>query len=752
MIAAASWRNGVLLACALLGATWLLLASFASQPALQELGPQWSCDSAEECFASVASVRDNRGTVERRDHVFAYKVERLRVIMERYPASLWAKRAGLLLGVMLIDRDSAEAIRYLKGARRDFPQLDDYLRLWIGDALVKLSDGAEAAQMYQSIHEAVPGSSLTVKSAYRIGETLYRLDDCSAATEWLNKALTMADKDAAAPSALVHQADCLARAGRFAEARTTFKQAWIRFPQTAEAREARARLDADLGGESWSPSADDHFQRALAFSGLAMQSEAIEEWRRFLTLAPLHARRYEARLKLGIAQVRLKQYDHARETFRTLAGERVPESNEATVWLARVYLRQGLGDKLLDLARVSLNSTLSREQKAAVQLFAGIWLEDENRYEDAISAFRQATKLAESASQRAEALWRVGWVQYRTARYSEAAETFKEVADAQGGAFETQALYWLARAIERTNNERANNGNANDHYSRVCQRQLYGYYCQLAARRAAVQPASPPQVVPVSAGSSETIPLPESRRPEIERHPAYRRAVELKILGLAQDAARELAILTEQYSRDEEVLLALSALLNDVGAYYPALRLAKVHFRDKLERGGADASSALWTVAYPTGLVPTIRAQAVPQVDPYLAAAIIREESQYDEKAVSMVGAIGLMQLMPLTANQVAQRFGFPGVDRDDLFDQDTNIRLGVRYLGQLLDQFAGNIAYAVAAYNAGPTAVANWIAMHQGRDQDEFIELIPYQETRLYVKRVLRSYGEYRRLHHLQS
>jgi soluble lytic murein transglycosylase len=106
------------------------------------------------------------------------------------------------------------------------------------------------------------------------------------------------------------------------------------------------------------------------------------------------------------------------------------------------------------------------------------------------------------------------------------------------------------------------------------------------------------------------------------------------------------------------------------------------------------------------------------------------------------------MQLMPATANAVAQRHGFPAVGREELFDREINIRLGVRYLGQLLEQYGGNLAYAVAAYNAGPIAVNNWIAVHNGRDQDEFVELIPYQETRLYVKRVLRSYGEYRRLH----
>ena len=135
-------------------------------------------------------------------------------------------------------------------------------------------------------------------------------------------------------------------------------------------------------------------------------------------------------------------------------------------------------------------------------------------------------------------------------------------------------------------------------------------------------------------------------------------------MGFVQDAARELGFLTEQYSRDQDVLLAFSTLLSEVGAYHPALRVAKVHFREKLERSGLSTAPALWTVAYPTGLVPTIAAQGVVAVDPYLAAAIIREESQYDEKALSVVGAVGLMQLMPVTANAVAQRHGFPPVGR----------------------------------------------------------------------------------------
>jgi soluble lytic murein transglycosylase len=224
------------------------------------------------------------------------------------------------------------------------------------------------------------------------------------------------------------------------------------------------------------------------------------------------------------------------------------------------------------------------------------------------------------------------------------------------------------------------------------------------------------------------------------------------VLGLEQDAVRELAALTDQYGRDPEALAALSIMLNDVGAYHHALRLVRSRFREKLERTGGEIADGLWQVAYPTGLIPTIKMSAVNGVDPFLVAAIIREESQYDWKAVSRVGAIGLMQVMPATANAVAQQHRLPPLSREDLFDQEVNIRIGVRYVEQLLAQFSGNLVQTIAAYNAGPIVVKNWAAIYRGRSEDEFVELIHYQETRHYVKRVLRSYREYRRLAGIQK
>ncbi|HEY6974080.1 MAG TPA: transglycosylase SLT domain-containing protein [Nitrospiraceae bacterium] len=704
------------------------------------------CDAVDQCFQAAALPKERLGKALTKEQVLSLKLERLKRIMERFPATVWAKRAGLLSGVLLIERNPAVAIQFLRGAQRDFPALDDYVRLWIGEALLNLGDAKQAAEQFESISREVPDSNILTRAAYRTGEAWYQASRCAEATEWFEKAVRLSDKETSTAQALLRRAACQLKDNNIADGRETLKQLWVRFPYSAEGREANTLLASNLGGEPWKPQPAERLSRAQAYFGQAYHAEAIEELRKFLAAEPNSPQRSEAKLKLGIAQARLKQYDQARETFQSLLKNGSPESREASVWLARVYLRLGQGDKLLELARFSQNGSLTGEQKGQITLLVGVWLEDQGQFDEAIARYRQVMKSGEPASQRAEGLWRVGWVYYRTARYREAVETLRVIADQHDTDFEPQALYWIARASEQTEPSRAR-----DFYLQVCTRYVYTYYCQLARERSDVPapPPSSPEVVTADAQSSMApdTSLPRNNRSEIEQQLAYRRAIELKVLGLELDAAHELAVLTDRYAQDASTLMALSVMLNEVGAYHHALRLARARFRDKLERTGGPVAPEMWEVAYPTGLVTTIKDQGAKGVDPYLVAAIIREESQYDWKAVSRVGAIGLMQVMPGTANAVAQRYGFPAVTRDDLFDQETNIRIGVRYVEQLLDQFSGNVVQTIAAYNAGPVVVGSWIALHRGRSQDEFVELIPYQETRQYVKRVLRSYREYIRL-----
>ena len=729
-----------LCACILL----LFLGGMAGSAELS--GEPDDCDQPERCFQAAALPKERLGKAMTKDQVLTLKLERLQRLMDRFPDTSWSKRAGLLSGVLSIDRNPAAAIPFLRNAQRDFPVLDDYVRLWIAQSQLNLGESREAAVLLESIPLAVPDSNLLGKAAYKTGEAWYQASACQEASAWFIKALAMNDKDVSAPQAYLRRGACHLRENHIPEARELLRQLWVRFPYAPEAKEAEILLSSNLGGDTWIVQASDRLMRAQALLGQAFHAEAIDELKKFLVADPQSPRRGEAKLKLGIAQVRLKQYDQARETFRALAKEGGPESHEAAVWLARVYLRQGQGDRLMEVARALPSTSLSAEQKGQITLFVGMWLEDQKQYDEAIAKYQQVARQGEPSAQRAEGSWRVGWVYYRTGRYREAGENLRMLAEQHDSEFEPQALYWMGRAGEQHEQPEAQ-----DHYRKLCQRHRFTYYCQLARERSKGLPGldGPLEVamVEVEAPKDGETGTAVVTRTDIAQQTAYRRAIELKTLGLDADAAHEVAVLTERYSRDADALVALSTMLSEVGAYHQALRLARTRFRDQLERTGGTIAPSLWNVAYPTGLLPTIKLQAAKGVDPYLIAAIIREESQYDVKAVSRVGAIGLMQVMPATANTVAQRVGLPAVGREDLFDQETNIRIGVRYVEQLLDQFSGNLVYTIASYNAGPLAVGNWISQYRGQGQDEFVELIPYQETRQYVKRVLRTYREYVRL-----
>ncbi|MEB3223226.1 MAG: transglycosylase SLT domain-containing protein [Candidatus Sericytochromatia bacterium] len=151
-------------------------------------------------------------------------------------------------------------------------------------------------------------------------------------------------------------------------------------------------------------------------------------------------------------------------------------------------------------------------------------------------------------------------------------------------------------------------------------------------------------------------------------------------------------------------------------------------------------------LSYPLGYAPLLLAAARRHgIDPLLLAALVREESRFDPRAKSWVGATGLAQLMPFTAEWVVKQV--PDVTGRPLTDPHANLQLGAWYLGHTHRTFDGASALAVAAYNGGPGAVARWRRGFQG-DLDEWVESIPYNETRLYVKKVFASYWNYQRLY----
>jgi soluble lytic murein transglycosylase len=134
-------------------------------------------------------------------------------------------------------------------------------------------------------------------------------------------------------------------------------------------------------------------------------------------------------------------------------------------------------------------------------------------------------------------------------------------------------------------------------------------------------------------------------------------------------------------------------------------------------------------------------------LDPYLVASLIRQESEFDPSAVSHANAYGLMQLLPTVGRSMAHAEGTKNFQAFHLLDPATNIRLGTRNLRQTLNKFGGVTEYALAAYNAGDERVTDWQAAGPYQGIDEFVESIPFTETREYVEAILRNEEMYRQI-----
>jgi soluble lytic murein transglycosylase len=168
-----------------------------------------------------------------------------------------------------------------------------------------------------------------------------------------------------------------------------------------------------------------------------------------------------------------------------------------------------------------------------------------------------------------------------------------------------------------------------------------------------------------------------------------------------------------------------------------------------VESGGSDIPDEFWHILYPLRQWPAIKAETEKYgFDPWQVVALIRNESFFDADAVSPVGAIGLMQIMPDTAPRIAESLGLPAPTQAELHDPLLNIRFGVWFLAQRVERFGGDLSAALCAYNAGEGPVLKWLEQNQVDDWDEWIEIIPYYATRHYIKKILGDLREYRRIY----
>jgi soluble lytic murein transglycosylase len=614
--------------------------------------------------------------------------------------------------------------------------IGDYARYVAADALERRGDYAAARAMALSLAERHPQSRLAAR-ALLLSARLAALTGDDAAAQAAIKRLIERYPDARElPQALYMLGHVGEATGQREAAALAYRELRVLAPSTAWANGAEDRLFLLAQGGVTVPPLSiaqrvDRAERLLrggVAGGAASEAEIIasEAADSGIVLRALRV--------VADAATRMRRYDLAARAIQASIPRASADRRPAlSLELGRLYARGGHNDKALAAYATAAGSGLEAVASEAVYQRARV-LRDMGRNAEAVATFRTVAARYPSREVAADALWELGWVAYLAKNPREAEQAWTRITEIPGGRTgRVRALYWAGRARESVAGRPA----AERLYQRVRTEAPRSYYGMLAARRGATGAGD---------GTEPAVKLPADPAEAVAADPAYARVELLRRVGLVEYAWEELDDAVNASVGDTVRLYGLTSAYVRDERYHMVLRVMRRHFTGLAIAG--QGPSALWEMLYPFGW----RSEIVPAaervgLDPYLVAAVVREESSYYPRAVSRAGARGLMQLMPATAAPMAETRGWAFRDGALLDDPVANIQMGSSFLASMFREF-GDPRLAIAAYNAGPGNVRKWWKARKTDDVEAWVEQIPFDETRNYVKKVTLSWEEYRRLY----
>jgi soluble lytic murein transglycosylase len=633
--------------------------------------------------------------------------------------------AALSAALALAERgDAAGAAEKLGAVARSTPEVADHASELRIEALLRAGDHERVIEEAAAFRARFEHAWLLRRVGLHEAAALAaRGDEAAARAAWGEATKGLGGDERARPIAEIARSH--ERSGESAAAAARWLEVWTRHATSAEAAEAERALQrlaaADPQLAYRTPAA--LRERCLVLSGALRNEEALAACEAAVAAAP--GDRGVQRERADVL-FRMRRYPEAVTAFGALGDD----DRDAVFWRARSLARAGrVEESLATFARVSAGA--DEELAARARFLSGTLLEDTD-LAAAESAYRKVAREAPGADQRSAASWRIAWLAWRRGDFGAAATGFERFAAGTADPAErTRGRYWLGRAWDRLGR-----ASGREELAALASREPFTYYGWRAAARAEGAPAAPDVAAAPRVGRS-VLPPATLRRIEIllEAELDERVAVEVRPLAAS--------------SPDAKTRLVLAQLLLEAGRYHLAQRLVLDHDAERLAARPAAGDEALWWMAWPTAFDGTVeRVARAHGVEPALVYAVMREESGYQPDALSVVGARGLVQIMPDTGRRLASDLGAAAFDPAELFVPERNLELGALYLSQLVDRFDGRLSAAIASYNAGPEPVARWLAADRGRDDDEWVESIPYDQTRSYVKRVLRSVHVYRALY----
>ena len=647
-------------------------------------------------------------------------------LRERFAAGLAAHKAG----------DWATAGREFADPAWAGTPLEDYALLFQAESQLRQGDMVAARDLATQAADRTPESGLTPSALIRAAAVRREAQDPPGAVAVLQRVLVRLADAPDAARARYALGEALLAAGDQEEAARVFQALWLQAPATfGDASERQLKALADAGVTPPPPSAAARAARAerLLASGLIERARLESE---ALVAEKPEAEPLERALRvLMTASRRLGRDDAALAAAND--GLAVAPLERRAGWLlelGRLRQRRDREGALTTLDRLVREHPKSNDAPDALLLKAEL-LEAAARPAEAEKTYVKLAADYPDEDEAASALWRLGWIAWFRGNQVEATARWTRLQVARGGqSLREAATYWVGRAWER----RGDRDQAARQFAQLVKDTPRTYYGLLAAKRA---PGAAP------ATSTAAFAFPADPREGLQGDPRFDRAVALREVGLREFADEELDELTRRSVGEPRRLYALSAAYVADERYHMALRILRRSFQGAARSGGTPPRE-FWEMFYPLGWRDALTAAAGrASLDPFLVAAVVREESSFYPQARSRVGARGLMQLMPDTGRAVAQARQIPFPDAEVLDQPVTNLEIGTIFFGGLLREF-GDARLAAAAYNAGPTRVREWWTNRKTDDLEVWVEQIPYNETRAFVKRVMLSWQEYQRVY----
>ena len=655
-------------------------------------------------------------------------------VSERNPGTEASGLARLAAGLRLLDAGrSAEALPHLIHPDVARTLLRDHALLAVARAQEALGHDDEAVRSYLGA-ASEPSSTAACAALPRAAAILARSPKPNAAVPAALERVA-ADCPTEAAAALLDLGLAHLARGERRDAALAFDRLDREHPASPQAREARVRL-APLSTLLPPRTADDRARLLLERGGALLTagqtSEAIVALRAVPLASLPPAEADLARVRLGRALLsRGRVPEGVAVLQKVTAGS--PHAAEAAFLLARDRSRrtrtpdafQAVADRFpgTPWGEEALLSLAGHYQKDALDEAALPW------WRRLYTEYPQGRYVERAA-------WRAAWADYRARRYEAAALTLESTARLRPPNGATPGfLYWAAQArlaLGQVDRAKALLAETVQRYKHA----YHGVRAEEALARLGGEGTAPRAVLEAVA------PPPEPELPE----PQASRLRQLLLVERLDEAALELRLV----STSPRVQATLAWIDWREGRFRPAITALKAAHPEWVGEAGDRLPREFWEVLFPIRYESELRLAAQREgVDPALLAALILQESSFDAAALSRAGARGLMQVMPATGRKMARDKG-QRFRRAVLLNPTTSLDFGTRYLRQMSERFPGAVEKVLAAYNAGPERVEAWTAARGELPPEEFIESIPFTETRTYVLIVLGSREQYRRLYGL--